>query len=101
MPASKLSLLTEFTSAKSTFAPQSATIQGMLGDMYTTFAANLEEATQTEATQQYEYEDYMASTTKVINAKEALKTKKAGEKADAEKALADTTKAYDMTEEQK
>jgi len=100
-PSSKVALLAEFTSAKSTYAPQSATIQGMLGDMYTTFAANLEEATQTEATQQFEFEDYMAETTDLINKKEALKTKKAGEKADAEKALADDTKAYDMTEEQK
>jgi len=103
LPASRLSLLAEFTaeSSKSTFAPQSATIQGMLGDMYTTFAANVEEATSTEATKQYEYEDFIATTTKDINTAEASIAKKKAEKATAESSLADATKMYDMTQEQK
>jgi len=103
LPASRLSLLAEFTaeSSKSTFAPQSATIQGMLGDMYTTFAANVEEATSTEATRQYEFEDFIAETTKEINTASASVSKKTKEKAAAESSLADTTKNYDMTQEQK
>merc|ERR1712070_1130108 len=44
-----ISLLSEFTKDVSRYAPQSATIQGMLKDMYTTFAMNLQEATMKEA----------------------------------------------------
>jgi len=44
-----VALLSEFVKAKAGYAPQSATIQGMLGDMYTTFATNLEAGTELEA----------------------------------------------------
>merc|ERR1719389_1170175 len=100
MPASKLSLLTEFTSAKSTFAPQSATIQGMLGDMYTTFAANLESSTLDEANQNADFEKMYASLEKENNKMKKTRARKETEKAEAEAMLADTTKTYDDTEKQ-
>merc|ERR1719181_584331 len=37
LPPSRMALLSEFVSAEAGYAPQSATIQGMLGDMYLTF----------------------------------------------------------------
>merc|ERR1719324_1874302 len=63
MAPSKVSLLAELVSAKSlaSYAPQSATIQGMLQDMYTTFALNLQDDTATEADENNKYEDSYTS----------------------------------------
>merc|ERR1719223_2309252 len=49
LPPSRMALLSEFVSADAGYAPQSATIQGMLGDMYLTFSNNLESDTSEEA----------------------------------------------------
>merc|ERR1719162_2154131 len=46
------------------FSPQSATIQGILKDMYDTFSMNLEKATETEATQQKNFETLSATKSK-------------------------------------
>merc|ERR1719174_165881 len=56
MPRERMALLSEFVSAKAGYAPQSATIQGMLGDMYLTFSNNLESSTMDEANQNADYE---------------------------------------------
>merc|ERR1719215_1786186 len=61
LPHDRVALLTEFTSSESGFAPQSATIQGMLGDMYLTFAANVESDTLEEANRNADYEKLYAS----------------------------------------
>merc|ERR1719174_1414617 len=100
MPRERMALLSEFVAAKAGYAPQSATIQGMLGDMYLTFAANLESATQDEATQNKDYEELYASIEKENNEMKATRARKETEKAEAEAMLADTTKAYDDTEKQ-
>merc|ERR1719386_276077 len=96
----RMALLTEFTSGKAGYAPQSATIQGMLGDMYLTFAANLESDTSEEATQNQEYEEQTATLEKTNNELKAERARKEEEKAEAEAMLADTTKAYEDTETQ-
>merc|ERR1719174_3358518 len=100
MPRERMALLSEFVAAKAGYAPQSATIQGMLGDMYLTFAANLESATQDEADQNRDYEELYASIEKENNEMKATRARKETEKAEAEAMLADTTKTYDDTEKQ-
>merc|ERR1719487_304107 len=100
LPPSRMALLSEFTSAKEGFAPQSATIQGMLGDMYLTFSTNLEADTQTEANQNHDFEQLFATLEKENNEFKATRARKETEKAEAESMLADTTKAYEDTEKQ-
>merc|ERR1719498_2324085 len=100
VPAEKISMLSEFVSAKAGYAPQSATIQGMLGDMYLTFANNLESSTLDEANQNADFEKMYASLEKENNAMKKTRARKETEKAEAEAMLADTTKAYDDTEKQ-
>jgi hypothetical protein len=100
LPPSHMALLSEFISAKAGFAPQSATIQGMLGDMYLTFSNNLESSTLDEANQNHDYEEMYAALEKENNQFKATRQRKETEKAEAEAMLADTTKAYDDTEKQ-
>merc|ERR1719261_948374 len=95
-----MALLSEFVTAKVGYAPQSATIQGMLADMYLTFSRNLESATTDEANQNHDYEQLYATLEKENNEMKATRAKKETEKAEAEAMLADTTKAYDDTEKQ-
>eukprot|EP00747_Dinoflagellata_sp_TGD_P155054 gnl/TRDRNA2_/TRDRNA2_177551_c3_seq6.p1 gnl/TRDRNA2_/TRDRNA2_177551_c3~~gnl/TRDRNA2_/TRDRNA2_177551_c3_seq6.p1 ORF type:complete len:707 (+),score=290.46 gnl/TRDRNA2_/TRDRNA2_177551_c3_seq6:115-2235(+) len=82
-------------------APASATIQGMLKDMYDTMSSDLEDDTQTEATKNREFEDFIAVKTKELMETEATRAKKEKEKADTEALLAETTQEYDDTEAQK
>jgi len=100
LPPSRMALLTEFTSAGAGYAPQSATIQGMLGDMYATFAANVESSTSEEADQNEDFEKLYANLEKANNEFKAERARKEEEKAEAEAMLADTTKAYEDTETQ-
>merc|ERR1719498_238247 len=100
VPADKISLLSEFASAKAGYAPQSATIQGTLGDMYLTFSSNLESSTLDEANQNHDFEQMYASLEKENNKMKKTRQRKETEKAEAEAMLADTTKAYDDTEKQ-
>merc|ERR1719378_598126 len=100
MRSDRIALLSEFIKDTSKYAPQSATIQGMLGDMYLTFSKNLQEATQTEADQNRDYEDLYASLEEANNKMKITRAEKEEEKAKAEAMLADTTKAYEDTEKQ-
>merc|ERR1719478_798685 len=100
LPPARMALLSEFTSVKSGYAPQSATIQGMLGDMYLTFANNLESDTLEEANQNHHFEQNYASLEKQNNKFKEERARKETEKAEAEAMLADTTKAYEDTEKQ-
>merc|ERR1719482_748921 len=100
LPPSRMALLTEFTSAKAGFAPQSATIQGMLGDMYLTFSNNLESDTSEEADRNAKFEEIYADLEQENNELKATRARKETEKAEAESMLADTTKAYEDTEKQ-
>merc|ERR1719487_1882185 len=100
LPPTHVALLGEFISAKAGYAPQSATIQGMLGDMYLTFSNNLESSTLDEANQNHDYEQLYAQIEKENNKMKETRARKETEKAEAEAMLADTTKAYDDTEKQ-
>merc|ERR1719254_32919 len=84
LPHARMALLSEFVAAKAGYAPQSATIQGILSDMYLTFSNNLESATIEEEN----------------NKMKATRARKEKQKSDAEAILADTTKTYDDTEKQ-
>jgi len=96
----RVALLSEFASASQGYAPQSATIQGMLADMYLTFSANLESATLDEANQNHDFEDLYATLEKENNEMKAARARQETEKAEAEAQLADTTKNYEETEKQ-
>eukprot|EP00747_Dinoflagellata_sp_TGD_P151977 gnl/TRDRNA2_/TRDRNA2_177258_c4_seq11.p1 gnl/TRDRNA2_/TRDRNA2_177258_c4~~gnl/TRDRNA2_/TRDRNA2_177258_c4_seq11.p1 ORF type:complete len:702 (+),score=283.28 gnl/TRDRNA2_/TRDRNA2_177258_c4_seq11:74-2179(+) len=99
---SQIALLSEFASsgASSRYAPQSASIQGILTDMYTTFSTNVEQKTRDEASKNRAYEDFMATKQQEYLDMEATKAKKAEELAQAEMDLAETTATYDDTEAQ-
>jgi peptidoglycan hydrolase CwlO-like protein len=98
----RMAFLSEFVTngADGKYAPQSATIQGILSDMYATFAADLEDATTTEATQNKNYEKLIATLSKEASDMKEVKSRKEEEKADAESDLADTTATYDDTQDQ-
>merc|ERR1719401_3093740 len=95
-----MALLTDFMSSKAGYAPQSATIQGMLGDMYLTMSNDLEDSTFAEAKQNKDFEQTYAELEKSNNEMKKTRTRKETEKAEAEAMLADTTKTYDDTEKQ-
>jgi|Transcript_116010 chromosome segregation ATPase len=100
LPVTQISLLSEFSKARAGYAPQSATIQGMLQDMYSTFSKDLEEATLKEADQNEHYEKVMAEMEEEKNKLQETLDRKTKEKAEAEALLADATKAYDDTQKQ-
>merc|ERR1719183_992815 len=100
LPPARMALLSEFTSASAGYAPQSATIQGMLGDMYLTFSNNLESDTLEEANRNADYEQMYADLEEENNKLKDTRDRKEAEKAEAESMLADTTKAYEDTEKQ-
>merc|ERR1719162_565140 len=100
LPHDRMALLTEFISSEAGFAPQSATIQGMLGDMYLTFAANVESDTLEEANRNADYEKLYAALEKENNKLKDTRDRKETEKAEAEAMLADTTQNYEETEKQ-
>merc|ERR1719352_1495039 len=102
----KLALLHAFTTdpaeyydqkaeKKASYSPASATIQGILKDMYDTFSMNLEKSTETEATQQKNFESIQSVNAAEMATLTATRTKKEQEKADAEKVLADRSQELD------
>ena len=54
-------------------------------DMYDTFSSNLEKDSQTEASKNRSYEDYIAAKQKAMIEMKSVKSKKQAEKADAER----------------
>jgi len=98
MKPEKMSLLMEFAQEK--YQPQSQTVQGILGEMYETFAANVEEKTNTEAMQNKDFENFIAAMQTSVNEKKAEIAADETKKAESEAALADTTQTYeDVTAE--
>jgi len=93
-----VSLLSTFS--KSSYAPQSESINGILKDMYETMTANLESSTSTEADSNREFEKFIGIKTKELGVLRETKKTKEQEKAEAEQQLADTTETYDNTETQ-
>jgi len=95
-----MSALSEFVKAKHGYSPQSATIQGILGDMYTTFSSDLEDSTMTEATRNTDFEKTISSMEQEVIDMTKSKEDKEGKKATAESLLADTSASYDDSEAQ-
>merc|ERR1719421_1485826 len=85
---------------KASYSPASATIQGILKDMYDTFSTSLERGTETEATQQKNYETIMAVKKKEMMTLTTARTATEAFKADSEKQLADSTQELDATQVQ-
>ena len=81
-------LLSEFTQSgeNSKYTPQSLTIQGMLRDMYENFARSIQEATNTEATKNRNYEEFMEEKAKELAELEVEKADNEDKKAKAEEA---------------
>jgi len=82
------------------YNPASATIMGILKDMYDTFSQNLELATETEAIQFKNYETLMGVKANEMSTMANEKMKKEEQKAAAEKEQAETTEEYDDTTKQ-
>ena len=83
--------------AKSSYSPASTTIMGILKDMYDTFTANLETETQTEATNQKNFEAVMAVKAEELASLQALLEKTEAAKGETDKTLADTTQELEDT----
>jgi uncharacterized protein YjbJ (UPF0337 family) len=81
-------------SSKGSYAPQSATIQGILSDMYSTFAKNLQTSTADEARAHHNYEDLMATYQKELITLQKTLVKKEQRKAEDELQLADASQTY-------
>jgi hypothetical protein len=93
---SQMSFLADVSDHKgsNSYAPQSATIQGILSDMYTTFSNNLQTSTADEAKAHRNYEDLMATyQTELITLQETV-VKKEQKKAEDELQLSDATQLY-------
>mmetsp|Transcript_40309 Transcript_40309/g.96676 ORF Transcript_40309/g.96676 Transcript_40309/m.96676 type:complete len:677 (+) Transcript_40309:129-2159(+) len=92
MAGEKVSAVRQFINRKPTefiqYAPQSATVQGILKDMYDTFTLNLEESSATEASKQGMYEDYMHSKIKELTELTDVLSKREVSQAEAKKSLA-------------
>merc|ERR1711904_89702 len=82
------------------YNPASATIMGILKDMYDTFSMNLEKATEVEAVAQKNYESLIGVKENEMATLMDARKKKEGEKADAEKELADNSETLDDTTKQ-
>merc|ERR1719298_58165 len=85
---------------KASYNPASATIMGILKDMYDTFSMNLEKATEVEAVAQKNYESLIGVKENEMATLMEARKKKEGEKADAEKDLADNSQELDDTTKQ-
>lgn len=98
----QLSLLSSFVAAggSAKYAPQSLTVQGILTDMYQTFATDLESATNVEATNNRNYEQFIHVQVKDLKMLQSVKAEKEDQKAEAEGLLADDTQSYDDTSAQ-
>eukprot|EP00927_Polykrikos_kofoidii_P073250 TRINITY_DN69306_c0_g1_i1.p1 TRINITY_DN69306_c0_g1~~TRINITY_DN69306_c0_g1_i1.p1 ORF type:complete len:693 (+),score=168.86 TRINITY_DN69306_c0_g1_i1:57-2135(+) len=102
---SKIAMIVRSASSQSqaggiAYAPQSATIQGILADMYNTFAKDLQSATQTEAQSQRDFEALIAAKQDLLAKMQESVQKKEAEKAETEVMLADSMQSYDNTEGQ-
>jgi len=101
MSEKQLTLLTELSNKDAgAYAPQSATIQGILSDMYSTFTKNLQTSTDDEAKAHRNYEDLMSTFQKQLNTLQETLVKKEQKKGEDEIQLADATQTYADNEEQ-
>lgn len=82
------------------YNPASATIMGIIKDMYDTFSADLEMATETEAIQFKNFETLIGVKENEMANMASEKAKKEEQKAAAEKDQAETSEQYDDTTQQ-
>merc|ERR1719499_3001243 len=92
LKAEELSLLQRAVKAETGYAPQSESIQGILGNMYDTFASDLQDTTQQEAKSNREYEIFIDTKQQELAKMEEIKAKKESMKADADIEYFDVTK---------
>jgi DNA repair exonuclease SbcCD ATPase subunit len=96
----KIAQLRSFSQVKVGYAPQSATIQGILGDMYTTMGVDLMDSTAAEAKANRIFEGFIAEKDKELRELKEILVKKTKEKAEAEAMLAESTEAFDDVSKQ-
>eukprot|EP00927_Polykrikos_kofoidii_P078138 TRINITY_DN749_c0_g1_i9.p1 TRINITY_DN749_c0_g1~~TRINITY_DN749_c0_g1_i9.p1 ORF type:complete len:726 (+),score=174.05 TRINITY_DN749_c0_g1_i9:62-2239(+) len=82
------------------YTPQSATIQGILSDMYDTFTTTLESVTKEEARRQRNFESLMHTMQETLQTLQETLAKKERAKAESETMLADATQDFAGTEAQ-
>jgi len=82
------------------YNPASATIMGILKDMYDTFSMNLEKGTETEAIAYKNYESLMGVKGNEMEQLSKERLSKEGKKAAAEEEQAQTQATYDETDKQ-
>merc|ERR1719324_1021822 len=86
--------------AKASYSPQSATIMGILKDMYDTFSADLEKSNSEESSKQKAFEDLIAEKEKQVNDWTAEVTDKEGQKAEKSTMLSENEELLAATQEQ-
>jgi len=86
--------------AKASYSPQSATIMGILKDMYTSFAADSEKANTEESALQKAFEDEMGVKTASSKLENEMVVAKEGQKAEKSQLLDENTMLLEATQEQ-
>jgi hypothetical protein len=86
--------------AKASYSPQSATIIGILKDMYDTFSADLEKSNQEESNMQLAFESEMEEKTKQNKQFTEMVTEKEGQKAEKGQMLSENEEKLEATTEQ-
>jgi len=102
LSADKLQSLRSFAQVrgKAGYAPQSATIQGILADMYVTMGVSLQDNTATEASKNRNFENLVAGQDKALAALQRKLARETKEKVEAAEMLAEATQAYDQASKQ-
>merc|ERR1719502_291330 len=86
--------------AKASYSPQSATIMGILKDMYDTFAADLEKSNSEESDKQKAFEDLIAEKEKQVADWTAEVTDKEGQKGEKSTMLSEAEELLAATQTQ-
>merc|ERR1719171_2116202 len=86
--------------AKASYSPQSATVTGILKDMYDTFAADLEKANQEESNAQEGFEAVIAKKTAKVKTLQGMVTDKSAQKAEKSTQLAEAEELLEATQAQ-
>merc|ERR1719353_573000 len=86
--------------AKASYSPQSATIMGILKDMYDTFSADLEKSNSEESAKQKAFEDLIAEKEKQVADWSAEVTDKEGQKAEKSTMLSENEELLSATQAQ-
>merc|ERR1719158_2342608 len=86
--------------AKASYSPQSATVTGILKDMYDTFAADIEKTNQEESNAQKGFEDVIDEKTAKVKMLQSSVTDKTATKATKSQELADAEELLEATQAQ-